>query len=595
MQNPHSGLGVHCLVLKNGFKADIFIANSLLHFYARVDDLSSACQLFDESAVKDAVSYNTIINGYAKAGLAPQALSLFKNMCGSQVQADACTFVTLLSLCSSAADLPTGRFLHQLIYKKLDSDFSNLLLKNSIVSMYAKCGEMEAAERAFSLLRESEISRPVVSIMISGYAERGETETARKMFDEMLSKDGIAWTAIIGGYSRAGRHREALKLFSEMETSGTEADEIAVSVALSACAQAGALEMTKLLHGRAEQKNWKRNPFLVTAVIDAYSKCGLVTAAEEVFREIDNEFKTVPLFNAMVTGFAQHGLGEKAMAVFREMVALNLDPDETSFISALCACSHSGMIEEGKEIFRSMPFRPSIEHYGCMVDLLCRGGLIKEALRFIEDMPMEPNSVIWHSLLAACRIHEEIRIGEVAAERLLQLGPDGGSCVLLSGVLADAQRWEDSAKARRLIQKNNNEKKPPGWSYIERNGSLNQFLANDFSHPRAREIFLKLEEMARQLKLSGHVPSTERVSFDIDEEEKQVAVMHHSEKLALAFGLITGDPGTTIRIFKNLRLCNDCHSSFKILSGVYRREIIIRDRIRFHHLKNGSCSCRDYW
>lgn len=600
LPRPETGLGVHGHIVKSGFDSDIFIANSLVHFYSRFDDLGGARQLFDEIPHRDAVSYNTVINGYARAGLAAEALSLFKDMCESEVFPDAYTFVSLLSLSSSIADLPTGRLIHQLMYKNLGAPLSGVLLKNALVGMYAKCGKMKAAERAFGALRPREISTPAISSMISGYTGRGEVETARELFDDMPVKDSIAWTAIIGGYSRAGRHREALDLFLEMESSGAEPDEVTVAVALSACAQAGAVEMAKRLHRRAEKiSSSRRNLVLATAIVDAYAKCGLVAAAIDVFRGVDGRSKTVPLFNAMVSGLAQHGLGEEALATFREMAPLNLNPDETTFTAVLCACSHSGLIEEGRKIFNSMSIdhgiRPQIEHYGCMVDLLGRGGFLKEAFGFIDEMPIEPNAVIWHSLLAACRIHGDICIGEAAARRLLLLGPDGGSCVLLSGMLADAKRWEDSTNVRRSIGRNGNQKKPAGWSYIEWNGSLNQFLANDGSHPQAREIYRKLEEMAARLKSAGYVPSTERVSFDIDEEEKEVAVLHHSEKLALAFGLITVDPGAAIRIFKNLRLCNDCHSSFKILSKAYGREIIVRDRIRFHHVRDGSCSCRDYW
>ncbi|CAA7390843.1 unnamed protein product [Spirodela intermedia] len=598
MPSPETGLGIHCHIVKSGFDSDIFVANSLVHFYSRFDDLSGARQLFDKIPDRDAVTYNTVINGYARAGRAAEALSLFKDMCQSEILPDAYTFVSLLSLSSSMADLPTGRFIHQLMYKNLP--VSGVLLKNALVDMYAKCGVMKAAKRAFAALRPREISAPAISSMITGYAGRGEVEIARKLFDDMPVKDSIAWTAIIGGYSRAGRHREALELFLEMEASGAEPDEVTVSVALSACAQAGAVEMVKRLHRCAEKKSPpRRNLVLATAIVDAYAKCGLVAAATDVFRGVDGKSKTVPLFNAMISGLAQHGLGVEALATFREMAPLNLNPDEITFTAVLCACSHSGLIEEGKKIFNSMPtdhgIRPQMEHYGCMVDLLGRGGLLKEAFGFIDEMPIEPNSVIWHSLLAACRTHGDISTGEAAARRFLLLGPDGGSCVLLSGMLADAQRWEDSTNVRRLIGRNGNQKKPAGWSYIEWNGSLNQFLANDGSHPQTREIYRKLEEMAAQLKSAGYVPSTERVSFDIDEEEKEVAVLHHSEKLALAFGLITVDPGAAIRIFKNLRLCNDCHSSFKIVSKAYGREIIVRDRIRFHHMREGSCSCRDYW
>ena len=271
-------------------------------------------------------------------------------------------------------------------------------------------------------------------------------------------------------------------------------------------------------------------------------------------------------------------------------------------MGALCACSHSGLLDEGKKLFDSMfnafgfGIKPRMEHYGCMVDLLGRYGCLEEAYDLVQKMPFAANSVIWRALLSACRTHGNVEIGEIAGQKLLEMeASHGARYVLLSNMLADANQWEEAGQVRKAME-DHGIRKPPGWSYIELiNGTLHRFLASDKSHPHGKEIEVMLKDMAMRLKSAGYVPNTAQVMFDIDEEEKETVVSFHSEKLALAFGLIYCSPTEIIRIVKNLRICIDCHKVFKLVSQIYGREITVRDTIRFHHFRNGSCSCMDFW
>lgn len=274
-------------------------------------------------------------------------------------------------------------------------------------------------------------------------------------------------------------------------------------------------------------------------------------------------------------------------------------PDEVTFLAILTACSHSGNVDQGLSFFESMKLEYSIEptmkHYAVIVDLLGRAGRLDEALRFIQSMPINPDFVIWGALFCACRAHRNIEMAEFTAEKLLRLEPKHpGSYVFLSNVYAAVGRWEDVERVRTLM-KTKGVEKDPGWSYIEVEGQVHSFVAGDHAHERAEEISRKLEEITRSAKQEGYMPETAWVLHNIEEEEKEDALGSHSEKLALAFGLISTALGSTIRIVKNLRVCGDCHSMMKYASKLSRREIVLRDIKRFHHFKDGACSCGDYW
>lgn len=228
-----------------------------------------------------------------------------------------------------------------------------------------------------------------------------------------------------------------------------------------------------------------------------------------------------------------------------------------------------------------------------MVDALGRVELLDEAVSLVQDFPN--NDVLWGSLLGACWIHRNAEIGEYVVHRLVELKPDdGGIYVLLSNIYAMRGRWDD-ARRTRLLMKSKGLEKFHGHSSIEIRGIVYEFYVGDQAHPKTSEIYRKQDEIASTLKLAGYQPNTSPVLFDIEEEEKQHAVSHHSEKLAITFGLISTNEGEPIRVFKNLRVCRDCHTVAKLISKVYQREIILRDRNVFHYCREGTCSCRDYW
>jgi len=285
--------------------------------------------------------------------------------------------------------------------------------------------------------------------------------------------------------------------------------------------------------------------------------------------------------------------------LFEKMQEADVKANEITFVSLLSACSHAGLVEEGRHFFNSMRkehgITPQVEHYSCMVDLLGRAGFLDEAEEFIRRMPIEPNLAVWGALLGACRIHGNIQLGGRVAEQLLQLkAQDNATYVLLSNIYAALGRWDGVAKVRKLI-KDKGLKKQAGCSWIEVKNCLHVFVSGDKSHPQKDDIYAMLDKLAREMKEAGYVPGTNAVLLDVEDEQRELLLWCHSEKLAIAFGMIATPPQTTIRVMKNLRVCDDCHTAIKFISNIVQREIVVRDANRFHHFKDGQCSCGNYW
>ncbi|MQM12016.1 hypothetical protein Taro_044926 [Colocasia esculenta] len=549
---------------------------------------------------QEGVIWNTCLNALAGSGAPINALRLFSRLrTASYVLPDSFTCSFVLKACSelgpAAADvsLPAGRAVHGLVEKLgLHSD---LYLHNTIVLMYACCGAMVEAR----LLFEKMPRRDVVTwnIVITHFVKRGDMETARELFDEMPERNVRSWTTMIGGYVQSGKPKEAIRLYCDMEEMGVEPNEVTVVAALAACADLGALELGERVHEYANRCGFLKNVRLCNTLTDMYIKCGCIELARGVFEEMEE--KTVVSWSAMICGLAMHGQGEEALQLFSEMKRVGVRPNGVTFLGLLHACSHMGLLEEGCEFFTSMSrdygLVPEIEHYGCMVDLLSRAGRLQDALEFIHKMPVAPNSVVWGALLGGAHVHKNVKMGEEAIKHLRRLDPlNDGYYIVLSNIYAEAGRWEDVARVR-CMMRDEGVKKTPGWSSIALDGVVHEFVAGDSDHLQAEVIYRRWDELLMQLKSKGYVPDTCAVLLDMDEDRKEQVLHRHSEKLALTFGLINMPPGTPIRIMKNLRVCSDCHAAFKLISAITERQIVVRDRNRFHCFKDGLCSCRDYW
>ncbi|XP_023770877.1 pentatricopeptide repeat-containing protein At1g34160 [Lactuca sativa] len=435
--------------------------------------------------------------------------------------------------------------------------------------------------------------------LVDVYAKSGYLDNARKLFDEMSKKDVTCWNAMIAGLAQGNQPNEALQLFTRMRDLGFKPNEITVLGALSACAQLGVVREGENIYSYIKNQNLDTNEQVCNVVIDMFGKCGYVTKAYQVFNSMKCT-RTLVTWNTMIMVLATNGESLEALKLFDQMSKERFQPDNVSYLAALCACNHAGMVENGVELFEKMikdvSVVPNIKHYGTMVDLLGRSGRLHEAYNVIDSIPIKPDVILWQTLLGACKTYGNVEMAEKASRKLVEMGSSSdGDFVLLSNIYAAQRRWKDVGIVRDTMR-NKEVKKVPGFSYIDVDGVIHKFVNGDRSHLNLEEIYRKIEEIMGRIMEYGYVADTGYVLHDIGLEEKENALSYHSEKLAVAFGLIKmSNESNPIRINKNLRICGDCHEVMKLVSKVYNREIIVRDRTRFHNFKNGLCSCEDYW
>ncbi|EER89465.1 hypothetical protein BDA96_10G111800 [Sorghum bicolor] len=466
----------------------------------------------------------------------------------------------------------------------------------------ARCSDAFATLQLHAILVRLGVAADVrlMTTLLDSYAKCGDLASARRVFDEMSVRDVATWNALLAGLAQGTEPNLALVLFRRLAGSfrelppREEPNEVTVVAALSACAQLGALKDGLAAHDFARTIGAVGNVRVCNALIDMYSKCGSLSRALEVFHSIKLEDRTLVSYNATIQALSMHGHGEDALKLFDEMPA-RIEPDEVTYLAVLGGCNHAGLVDDGRRVFDSMRVPPNMKHYGTIVDLLGRAGRLAEAHDMIMHMPFPADIVLWQTLLGAAKMHGNVDLAELAATKLADLGSNvDGDYVLLSNVYASKSRWVDVGRVRDTMR-SNDVKKVPGFSYTEIDGVMHKFINGDKEHLRWREIYRALDEIGSKICELGYEPETSNVLHDIGEEEKQYALSYHSEKLAIAFGLISTPPGETIRVIKNLRICGDCHVVAKLISKAYGRVIIIRDRARFHQFEDGQCSCRDYW
>lgn len=438
----------------------------------------------------------------------------------------------------------------------------------------------------------------VQAALIALYAKAGDMKVAKKVFDEMPQRTIVAWNSLISGYEQNGFPAESIGLFHQMLESGFQPDSATTVSLLSSCSQLGALGLGCWLHDYANSNGFDLSVVLGTSLINMYTRCGNVSKAREVFDSMNK--RNVVSWTAMISGYGMHGYGEQAMKLFGEMRAYGPPPNNITFVAILSACAHSGLIDDGRLAFASMKevygLVPGVEHHVCMVDMFGRAGLLNEAYQFIKKcLPEEPGPAVWTSMLGACRMYKNFDLGVEVAEHLLAVDPENpGHYVMLSNIYALAGRMDRVEMVRNMMIRQRL-KKQVGYSTIEINRRTYLFSMGDKSHPETNAIYRYLDELLSRCSELGYVPAPESLMHDLEEEERDHALRYHSEKLALAFGLLKTNQGETIRIVKNLRICEDCHSAIKHISIIADREIIVRDKFRFHHFKDGTCSCFDYW
>jgi pentatricopeptide repeat protein len=556
------GRSVHVQIIQNGLDSEVFVGSSLVDMYAKCGSIEEACRVFSKMPSRDVVTWNAMVLGHVKCGQGQKALELFRQMQQEGVQPDSVTFVAALNACASVAALEEGRCVHhQIIQSCLESD---VFVGSSLVDMYAKCGNIEDAWR---------------------------------VFNKMPSRNVVTWNAMVLGLVKCGQGQKALELFQQMQQEGVQPNSVTFVGVLNACASMIALEEGRCVHQHIIRCGWDSDIFVGSSLVDMYAKCGSMEDAWSVFNKMPS--RDVVTWTAILGGCAMHGHGKEALKHFEQMCEEGVQPDDVTFICLLSACSHAGLVGEGMHCYASMVkdymISAKLEHYTCMVDLLGRAGHLQEAENMVMAMPCKPHVAVWMALLSACRIHGHVEMAERIAKQILELEPDNAAVYVL---LSDIYAAGGNKHLCQTIEQQRKEKgvnKQPGRTWIEVNNEVHTFVVDDQDHPQMPEIHAELQRLSGHMHDAGYRPCKKFIMHDVDEEEKVFRLCHHSEKLAIAFGLINSAPGTPLRIRKNLRVCEDCHTSTKFISKIAGRTIMVRDANRFHHFEDGVCSCRDYW
>ncbi|KAF0920854.1 hypothetical protein E2562_037499 [Oryza meyeriana var. granulata] len=493
----------------------------------------------------------------------------------------------------------------------------------SVLLAAARAGDAAVASAVHRRLEADPVFRsdPFLSTrLIDAYAALGELPAARQVFDEAPMKSIFVWNALLKALALADHGEEALARLADMGRLHVPVDSYSYAHGLKACIGASASHvpasaLVREIHAHALHRGYGLHTHVATTLIDCYAKLGIVSYAEHVFATMPE--RNVVSWTAMIGCYAKNERPGDAIMLFQEMMAsdedlvpnsitivfeemtqMGVSPSIITFISVLGACSHAGLVDEGKRLFESMVdynVTPRAEHYACMVDLLGRAGYLDEAVELIQGMHIRPSPQVWGSLLGACRIHRHVEYAEMACSQLFDLEPrNAGNYVLLADIYARAKLHSQVDVLKDLLEEHALEK-VPGCSWIEVKKKLHMFVSVDNKNPQVEELQALIGKFVTQMKIDGYVPDTGAVLYDIEKEEKEKILLGHSEKLAVAFGLINTGRSEVIRITKNLRLCEDCHSVTKFISKFTEREIIVRDVNRFHHFTDGVCSCGDYW
>lgn len=555
------GKMVHNHFTNSKFRHYVVVQNTIVNMYAKCDCLDEAREVFDKMPAKDMVTWTALITGYSQNDRPEDALVLFPQMLRLELKPNQFTFSSLLKAAGYRNDEREGEQIHGYCLKY--GYASNVYVGSALVDLYCRFGRISKAYF---------------------------------VFDRLVEKNEVSWNSLIAAHARKGEGDKALQIFQKMQRDDYKPTHFTYSSIFSVCASTGSLEQGKWIHAHMLKSGLKLIAYIGNTLLDMYAKSGSFGDAIRVFDRLVKP--GVVSWNSMLTAYAQHGFGLKSLEQFEKMMKSGIEPNSVTFLCVLTACSHGGLLEKGQHYFEMMKkynIEPDVSHYVTMVDLLGRAGQLDRAKKFITEMPVEPTAAIWGALLGACRMHNKMELGAYAAERVFELDPyDSGPHIILYNIYASSGKWAEASKVRKFM-KEIGVKKEPACSWVEIENSVHMFVANDESHPLKNEIHKMWEKISEKIKEIGYVPDTSHVLLFVDEQEREAKLQYHSEKLALAFALLKTPPGSTIRIKKNIRVCGDCHSAFKFASVVVEREIILRDKNRFHHFHHGSCSCGDYW
>lgn len=423
-------------------------------------------------------------------------------MLRSDIPSNNYTFPPLIKACKGHKSTGTMVHTHVVKFGYEDDQF----VVTALVEFYSLAGEMGVARRLFDEMSVRDVV--LWTVMVDGYGKMGDVENARRLFDEMPVRNVISWSAMMAGYSRVSEFKEVMHLFREMQEASIKPNDSVLVSVLTACANLGALTQGLWVHSYVKHHNLESNTILATAIIDMYAKCGYIEAALSVFEGIKN--KDSGSWNAIISGVAMNGDARMSLTLFDKMCIDGSQPNETTFISIITACTHVGLVDEGIKLFDQMNtyymIKPQLEHYACIVDLLARAGKLEACEKFVEERIggfSEGDANVWGALLGACRTYGNVEVGNRVWRKLADLGvADCGTYMSLYNLYKESG-WElEANQAIRSIREKGMRKKP-GCSSIEVDGVADEFIAGDLSHQKVGEMCQILQSLVKVVNVKG--------------------------------------------------------------------------------------------
>lgn len=453
--------------IRFGFHSDTLLGNALIDMFAKCKCVEDARQVFDDIPVKDVVSWTSLTSCYVTCYLPRRGLDEFREMVLNRVRPNAVTVSSILPACSELRTLKLGREIHGFVVKHGMEE--NLFVCSALVSMYANCLSMRQAQLVFDNMSQRDIV--LWNVILTAYFSNKECEKGLDLFYKMRY-DGVqlndaSWNAVIGGCTQNGRTEQALEMLGQMQNSGFRPNQITITSVLPACSSFERLGTGKEIHGYIFRNWFIEDLTTITAVVFMYAKCGDLELSRKVFSLMPK--KDTVAWNTIIIANSMHGKGEEALLLFQKMLDSGTKPNSVTFNGVLSGCSHSLLVDEGFLIFNSIrdySIEPDADHYSCIVDILSRAGRLEEAYDFIQKMPLEPTAGAWGALLGACRVHKNMELAKIAANRLFEIEPNNpGNYVLLSNTFASAKLWDEASEIRNLMR-DRGITKEPGYSWV---------------------------------------------------------------------------------------------------------------------------------
>uniref|UniRef100_A0A803LIU7 DYW domain-containing protein n=1 Tax=Chenopodium quinoa TaxID=63459 RepID=A0A803LIU7_CHEQI len=549
------GRQVHGLAQVSGCTLDVVVQSSLVHMYVKCGRLIIARKVLDEIPEPDVVTFSAMIAGYARNGDVGMAKRLFGDMGKLGLEPNLVSWNGLI-----AGFNQSGRHL-EAIHVFLDMHLRGCQPDgSSFSSVLAAIADLEVLNvgiqvHGYVIKRGFACDKWVVSSLVDMYGKYACVSEMKQVFDEMGCMEIGSCNALVSALAR--NDVEALELFTEMQLAGVKPNAVTIPCLLPACGNIAALMHGKAAHCFSIRRQITNDVFVGSALIDMYAKCGKIRDSQLCFDAMPT--RNTVSWNAVIGGYAMHGKYKEALEMFDLMLKSGQKLNFITFTYLLSACNQKGLVDEGWHYFISMQkehgVEAKMEHYACMVSLLSRVGKLEEAYSLIKEMPFKPDACVWGALLSSCRTYKNLQLGEIAAERLFKLEPrNPGNYVLLSNIYASKGMWGDVDRVRDLM-KDMGLKKNPGCSWIEIKNKVHMLLAGDRTHSQMSQIIHKMEALGKEMKKAGLDPKIDYVLQDVEEQDKEQMLCGHSEKLAVAFGLLNTPAGFPLRVIKNLRIC----------------------------------------